>query len=520
MNNFEITSLHVNKAIAKLKNSVSNTPDNIPSIYIKQTSSSLSEPLTRLFNQSLKLGKLPILWKQARVTPIPKNKGTKSDPANLRPISLTSAPCRLLESINHEFLVTHLLENNIISSAQYGFLKNRSTLSQHLTLLDKITNNYENNIISHVIYLDFAKAFDSVCHSKLINVLHQLQISNTLLSWITNYLSDRTQQTVVDGWLSDPCSIMSGVPQGSVLGPLLFILYLEDLIKLLQHYSGVHIFAFADDLKLLSSDPTQLQQALNIVERWSTTWQINLQLKKCEHITFCHKNQQSNNHQFFINNTPIPQKNNVRDLGIILNNNLKWDPYINSIYSNSINLVYVIIKSFKSRNFKFYVNQYNLFIRPKLEYNVNIWTPALKGDIKKVESIQATFTRLLCKKLNFKYNNYPHRCEILKLETLEIRRIKYDLITFYKILNNLIHLDFNNFFKFNTNIARYNLRRHELTIANPKLSKTSVRRNFYSVRIVNVWNSLPQQIVTSPSLEIFKHRLNKFNLHSIYTSKL
>ena len=179
-----------------------------------------------------------------------------------------------------------------------------------------------------------------------------------------------------------------------------------------------------------------------------------------------------------------------------------------------------ILKSFSSRDPKFYVNLFKLYVRPLCEYNVNAWMPFLIGDINKIESLQAKFTRFLCKKLNLKYNNYHHRCKILNLETLEIRRVKYDLILIYKIVNNLIDLDFSSLFKFNSNLNSYNLRRHKLSLEKPKLVKTSVRSNFFSYRCINIWNGLPEEIVTSSSLDIFKQKLNTFDLYSIYTPKV
>ena len=146
--------------------------------------------------------------------------------------------------------------------------------------------------------------------------------------------------------------------------------------------------------------------------------------------------------------------------------------------------------------------------------------PGLKGDIKKVESVQSKFTRFLCKRLNISYNNYEHRLTKLNLETLEIRRVKSDLILIYKIFNKLIDLNFNDFFTLDQTHLFYNLRKHKLSIQIPKLCKTSVRNNFFNYRCTKIWNGLPEEVVTSVSLSIFKNKLNKINLYNLYTSKL
>ena len=146
--------------------------------------------------------------------------------------------------------------------------------------------------------------------------------------------------------------------------------------------------------------------------------------------------------------------------------------------------------------------------------------PVLISDIKKIESVQAKFTRYLCKKLNIKFSNYTDRLNILQLETLEIRRLKFDLILAYKILNNYVDLDPNHFFTHSTCLELYSLRRHQHHLQKPNLAKTAIRNNFYSYRIVNTWNQLPDKIVTANSLQSFKIQLNAINLYEFYTTKL
>ncbi len=354
MNPIVINPSLVEKAISKLKNSVSITPDYIPALFLKQTSSSLSKPLSHLFNISLNHGKLPSLWKQAIITPIHK-KGLRSSVANYRPISLTSVICRIFENVIHEQLSNFLMQNSLISANQYGFLKNRSTLSQHINLMDKLTYNFDKSHTSSIVYLDFSKAFDSVCHSKLIYILKMFKIDKKVLAWLTNYLSDRTQCTSVDGCMSGVSNVTSGVPQGSVLGPLLFILYLEDLLRRLNVFLNVSVFAFADDLKLLSTDPLELQQATYMVEYWCSQWQMKVQPLKSEQITFF-RSSSSIFTQISINSSVIPQVSTVRDLGVVISNNFKCKSQIASVYGKTINLTWQILKSFSSRSPKFYVN--------------------------------------------------------------------------------------------------------------------------------------------------------------------
>ena len=520
MDDFHITPSDVSQALARLKNTVSQTPDSVPAFFLKKVASVLSRPLSRLFNTTLSIGKVPIIWKKAIVTPIFK-KGLKSNPANYRPISLTSVICRILEIIIHAKISYHLLVNNALSRSQHGFLPMRSTQTQQLNLLNDLIKHYSKATNTHVVYLDFSKAFDSVSHHKLLYILKNFKISPKIIAWISDYLSKRSQQVIVDGLLSDSCSVTSGVPQGSVLGPLLFLLYIEDLLKALNTHNQVKTYAFADDLKLSSTSPYHLQMALHTVENWTSNWQLKIHPTKSEHITIS-PSPQATTAKFYISNEEIPHTSAVKDLGVHLCSNLKFSSHIETIYSKGINLVHITLRSFKTNNFKVYVNLYKTYIRPILEYNCTTWMPFLIGDVEKVESVQATFTRKLCKKLNIKYTSYYNRLEILGLETLELRRIKIDMIITYKIINNLIDLDSTNFFNTNFNLQNYNLRRNKFHLAKAPLSTSryQVSSNFFSHRVINTWNKLSNDVVCSGSLQVFKSKLNKVDLSQCFESKL
>ncbi len=267
--NFDpITYLDILLSINKMKSSVSRTPDNIPSLFIKKTAFQLLTPLHFIFNQSIDTGKVPQIWKTALVVPIYK-KGKINSPTNYRPISLTSVVCRLLERIIHNQIHTHLTHNNIISPTQHGFIHRRSTQTQQLQYMHDLINFYDNKIQVDIVYLDFSKAFDKVSHTKLIFILNHYNVSSKLVMWIKNYLCNRTQQTIVNNCYSNSVPGTSGVPQGSVLGPLLFIIYLQDLLSNIAcNCKNTTIYAFANDLKLLSPHPKELQCALNVTNEW------------------------------------------------------------------------------------------------------------------------------------------------------------------------------------------------------------------------------------------------------------
>ena len=217
-----------------------------------------------------------------------------------------------------------------------------------------------------------------------------------------------------------------------------------------------------------------------------------------------------NTNTYFLNNKIIQTCQTVKDLGLIVSSNLKWVEYIEAIRNKANRISFTIFRSFKFKNICVFVNLYKTYVRPLVEYNTCIWNPYLQKDINRVESIQRQFTKRLCKITNTKFSNYTDRLKIFKLETLEVRRIKNDLKLLYKIFHNLIDIPFENFFTKHQCV--YNLRGHNFKLSLPKHSSISFKQNFFSYRVVFIWNKLPSTIVNFTSLQIFKSNLDKFDL--------
>ena len=502
-----ISHQDIYQTILRMKSSVSRTPDAIPTYYLQHTASQLIEPLYILFNFSVCTGQVPDIWKQALVTPIYK-KGSSNDPKNYRPISLTSSICRVLERIIHSHISSHLLNNNIISPEQHGFVKDRSTQTQQIAYLDQLTSLFDQRIQLEAVYLDFSKAFDKVSHFKLVHILGQIKIHHKLITWIHNYLIGRSQITIVDSSHSDSIPVTSGVPQGSVLGPLLFIIYLQDLINTIKsNCSYTNIYVFADDIKLVSTDAKDLQKSLNIVNDWIKKWKLLLNADKSEHVTL----RQDTSKTLFIGNQSIPKVNYVKDLGVILSNDIKWNAHIGKIRSKANILSHTILRTFKTNDTSLLTNLFKTYVRPVMEYNTCTWSPYLKGDIQNAESVQRMYTKRLCQRANISFIDYNDRLNKLGLESLQARRIKNDLILIYKIMNNLIGIDHTHHFTFTT-FGGHNLRRHSLHITQTNKTNTLTRQNFFSHRVIKHWNSLPESTVTSPTLAIFKTKLKSLEV--------
>ena len=260
---------------------------------------------------------------------------------------------------------------------------------------------------------------------------------------------------------------------------------------------------------------------MNIVQDWSKKWDQTIQPKKSEHLSFTNLRQSNSTiPQFFINNQPIPTNKFVKDLGITITDNFKWTKHLSKIASKANTLSYTILRAFKSNNPYFYTRLFKTYALPVVEYNTSIWHPTLISDAKIIENVQRKFTKRVCQRCNIKFNSYSERLTILDIDSLEQRRIKYDLINLFKIYYKIIDVEFDDLFIKNSSVSNYNTRGHNHKIFLPRYSGSTTRHNFYCNRIIPIWNKLPQHIVNSVNLPQFKSNLNKFDISKLYTSKI
>ena len=510
VSDLRITYDIVYNAIIRLSSKNSLTPEGIPSIFLKRTSFSISHPLATIFNHSLYTGSLPSEWRTAFVVPLVK-KHPKTRVSNYRPISLTSSVCKILETIVQEKILSHLQTNLLLSPEQYGFLPGKSTVSQLLTCFSQWFENYNSDLQTDVIYVDYAKAFDKVSHQKLLHKLRSYGISGCLLSWLKGFLQERTFRVKISEELSPPYTISSGVPQGSVLGPLLFLCYVNDLPQSLNSECKL----FADDLKIHRAlrDPAvdflQLQDDLDSLSRWSDLWQLEISAEKCSvfHLNFKHEC------WFYLNDVMLPFSKTVRDLGVTITGDFGWSEHCRilirkaSIVSNSI------LRSFLYPDLKNYRLAFITYCRPILEYCSVIWSPQTVGDIKSVEHVQRNFTKIAFRKCfpGPVEPSYQQRLDIFNLENLELRRLYIDLIWCYKIVNGLCDIAFESMFSF---AARASLSRvHPFQLQRNVSYKTKVQNSFV-FRVIRIWNILPENVVRSTSVDLFKRKLRDVDFSS------
>ena len=513
LDTFDITESKVKKLLKDLKIGKAPGPDGIPPSILVQAADILSKPLTILFKKSLAEATVPSEWKVAYVSPIFK-KGSRTSANNYRPVSLTSIICKTMEKLVRENLMSHLVSNNIISKHQHGFVPGRSCVTQILEALDSWTSVLDEGGGVDVIYMDFQKAFDSVPHRRLLLKLEAAGIQQNVLGWVNSFLSNRKQRVVINGTFSEEADVTSGIPQGSVLGPLLFVLYINDLPNGLMSTAKL----FADDTKLYNrsdtvNGPADLQSDLDNLQDWSSKWLLKFHPQKCcvvrigngpENDYFMKENNDDSN--------PIKLKVSTaeKDLGIVIDSKLTFKNHVLQSCAKANKILGIIRRSFDFLTNKMFVQLYKSLVRPHLEYGHCAWDPNLRYLCQDIENVQRRATKLLGK---LKNKPYCERLQILRLPTMEHRRLRGDIIETYKYLNNFYDVEKPQFNK----PPLTNLRGHSMKLAHNR-SRLETRNHFFSNRIVETWNGLPESVVTAPSVDALKRRLDKHweNLPSLY----
>ena len=501
----------VKRVVSKLKNKVKGGPDGIPAIFLKKCVNELCSPISFIFSLCMTNGYIPPDWLRSYIAPIPK-KGISSDPSSYRPISLTCLLCKIMESVIKDQLLSSLLSNNVISKHQHGFLTKRSTLTNLLESTRDWSLSFSNTVSNDVIFIDFSKAFDSVVLNKLIFKLESYGIKGDLLSWIKVFLFNREQCVLVENAFSSPCEVISGVPQGSVLGPILFILFINDIVNVCNN--NVVVTLYADDVKVystVSSGDTvfNLQSTLANLQKWASAWQLKINISKCQVLRIGGKCNMSS--CFSINDHILPSSSSVSDLGVIVDNKLSYSEHINSIVTKCNQRIGMFFRGFVSRDFKMLSKFFTTYIRPILEYNSCVWNPSVKYLIDLLENVQRKFT----KRINsISHLSYLERLSILNLEPLELRRLKADLTMYYKIINNLTCIDSKLVFAFRQPSLRTNrLTSHRFALQKPAKSLQTLSNSFF-YRAIDVWNGLPDDVFSANSLPTFKNHINKIDFNA------
>ena len=343
-------------------------PDQLPNRILKECSREIAPLLGETFRKSIREGKLPSDWLKANIIGIYK-KGSKSEAGNYRPVSLTSVTCKILEHIIFSQIMKHYTRNNFINPAQHGFLKGHSCETQLITTIEDLQKGLDSRSQCDMIVLDFQKAFDKVPHRHLLKKLEASGVRGRLHTWITSYLTCRTQRVVVDGSVSEEAPVLSGVPQGTVLGPLMFLVYINDITA---NITG-QLRLFADDALLYESikseaDNASLQRDLNQLHAWSQKWKMAFNTTKC-HFLHATRNRKVKAHTYTLGGSSLTRVQNHPYLGVELDEKLCWRHELDRVQSKGTKTLNMVRRNFtKGTTPVIRAQIYTSLVRPVVEY--------------------------------------------------------------------------------------------------------------------------------------------------------
>jgi hypothetical protein len=420
-----VESIEIENALKQLDSNKGAGPDGIPPRILKDCAEGLVKPLTMLFNLSLESGIFPTAWKSSYIVPIFK-KGARDQIENYRGIAILSSIPKLFEKIIFDRIYFSVKEK--ISTRQHGFMKGKSVVSNLMSFVSYCVDKIEKGYRVDAVYTDFSKAFDCLNHKILLKKLRAFGFVSKLFAWIKSYLTRRVQMVRIGDCVSSEIQVWSGVPQGSHLGPLLFILFINDIVKI---FENVQTLLYADDMKLFfvikdTNDSERMQNDLTKLSKWCECNQLFLNISKCKTITFGRLKNQTL-YDYSLNGQKLERVNIMNDLGVIVDEKLDFVTHIDTMVAKARKMLGFIMRA--SHDFK---DPYALkclyvtLVRSKLEFSSCVWNPNYGVHVKKIERIQEKFIKFALRRMGwenvFSLPPYENRCRLINLNTLERRR--------------------------------------------------------------------------------------------------
>ena len=496
-------------AIDELSATAGAGPDGLPSILLKKCKKQFAKALRVLWQRCYDLGVTPTSLKLAYIIPSFKD-GSKSTAANYRPVALTSHLVKLFEKVVRAKIVKFMDDNNKFNDNQHGFRSGRSCLSELLAHYEEILEMLESGIPVDTIYLDFSKAFDKVDHQCLLQKLSATGIGGKLGRWIQSFLTERKQTVLANRHFSDEIDVVSGVPQGSVLGPLLFVIMINDIDLTVKHSK---VRCFADDTRDTKGvkdvrDASNLQTDLEEIYDWSRINKMPFNNDKFEAMRY----RLSSNHiQDFTSYTDptgriIQEKDDIKDLGIIMSNDAGFKAHIKKVTNSVRNLAGWILRTFKTRDKQTLLTAWKTLVLPIHDYCSQLWSPYKEGEKTELETIQWSFIRKI---RETHADDYWDALDKLGLYSLERRRDRYRIIYLWKSIEGLVpSLGLRSW---------WNPRRGRL-VETTQIARDApawikqAKTNSFKHKAAQIWNLLPQQIrnTTNVSVDTFKSKLDKY----------
>ena len=478
--------------------------DGLSAKMLKETATSITPAVTKLFNISLQVGELPAEWKHAIITPIPKSNNLSSV-SNYRPVSLLPLLSKVLERHVHSLLMKHLCSINPISNSQFGFLKGRSTTGALVSAVDDWHTHLDNGLEVCVVFFDLKKAFDSVPHLSLLEKLADLNINPCLYQWIANYLCQRTQAIGVGGETSLTLPVVSGVPQGSVLGPLLFLVYIDGLSRI--QLSDGTLILFADDIVVYrpirnSSDFMQLQNDVDTISNWINSNFLTPNVQKCKQMMITRKKHPTTAVNMLVNGKALGLVDAYKYLGVWITSDLSWAKQIEENCKKANQKIGMIYRRFYEHCSTSTLKcLYVALVRPHLEYAVPVWDSHLIKHIDLLEKVQKFALKVCTKSWSESYSNLLSQTNLPRLDQ---RREQLKLSFLFQLVHNLAFcpsapITFRN--------MSVNVRNNNSFLLNRPVCRTTAHYYSFYPHTISLWNDLPCSVTSSTSLYSFKCKL-------------
>ena len=481
-------------------------PDDVESRLLKECAEELAPLLSVLFQKSMDVGEVPELWKEANIVPIHKT-GSRAVMSNFRPVALTSVISKVCEKIICISVMAFLTRNCLISPQQHGFVSGRSCQTNILLCLEKWTEMVDNGSSVDIAYFDYAKAFDKVSHRLLLLKLSRYGIGGKLLAWLSDYLDERKQRVLVGNAKSPWLEVVSGTTQGTVLGFLLFLLYINDLPSKCSPEDETRIMLLADDTKSFEEigqdvikqqeGQRKLQGRIDRIAQWAKDWKMEIHPAKSK---ILHIGKANPGLTYSMNGSEISTVGIEKDIGFWMSEDLSSTTHVQKGKCKAMAEIGRIRRNFSFIDKKAFCILYNQRIRPHLDYGMTACPPGSSAEAKSLEAVQSKATALV---YGMRGKNSEERRKALGLMSLQQRRERGDMIEVYKILNGHTKIDPTAFWEIRP--ARNGVRLVKELATNGRRQ----RQNFFSYRVVQKWNLLPAEIKTAPSISCFKNRLDE-----------
>ena len=487
--------------------SKANGPDGISACMLRSTATAITPSLTKLFNHSIVCGRPPASWKQSSVVPIPK-KSRASSTSDYRPISLLSVVSKVLERHIYQLISEHLSLQCPLANCQWGFQAKKSTVSALLHTTHAWLHHLENGSEIGAIFFDFKKAFDRVPHLPLLSKLEKIGLDSHIILWIHNYLAERQQRVVVNGAASHLSQVISGVPQGSILGPLLFLIYVNDITNV-NLSLGSRLVLYADDILLFRpirtvGDYSALQDDINALSNWATQNAMTFNTAKCKFMKVSRKRSRSIlTPSLTLNGCILEEVLTIKYLGILISSDLSWSQHIQDVCSKARKIIGLIYRRYYQYSDSSTLLQlYISLVRPHVEYAVPVWDPYMVQDIQSLESVQKFALRTCSKQWD---RGYFELLETFNIPTLENRRLYLKLCHLFKIVHGLC------FFPSDIVVPKSNPSHftRPFMLQQPFARTNSLYSSFIPDTIRR-WNHLPEVVVCASNYINFKTCLRVF----------